>query len=618
MKCHSCGRDYADTATFCPFCGAKPARRAAPARPAATPRPAAPATSSNDFIEADQKTMALDIASLGLDDGAIPRPSGGGFQADPEPVDRTVSMQAPPGALNKPSAPPAGKKPPLRRSGTILGMPGMKPGAAPAAPSARPSKGSAALRAGLVPGGRGAASPPAPAREPEPEPELEATAAIDPASLGLTDPEPELEATAAIDPASLGLTDPEPAPAPAPAQTPGYGFGDDPEADEATAAIDPASLGLTDSAPAPASAPTPAPAPAPAPAQRTVSPLPAAQAATGKPAGGKTGGGKGLMVLLGVGIVAIAVAVVAVIMLLSGGGGGASMELAKTFVPASVDGVMGVNADAIRESWAYTKYKSQIEEAAQEARPLRALLKEGVLTLDGIHALAVGFKAPAEDTPPAFVAALGAELDADKAGAFLKEKVARGKEDRVHDLDGTTFYGKAKREVAGIVDGDTVFASSLDMAKKALAVRGGGDNYTANEDLVAVLGDVDGPALWFGAKLNKAMLGGLAEAGPAGEFLKPGDVVAVGVSLSGGVKLTLAAKLTEESRASEIETKISAGLGMAGMFLGSAGLTEDQQADAKEVIDSVSVSSSGATVKLSIEVSQELLEKYEGMATKML
>ena len=123
MKCHACGADYADTASFCPFCGTRPKVAA----------PAATAESEAD----EERTVALDVGAL--DQGSPADPSGPAqddgeseatvafdgsqFQQLDEPSEQTVAMAVPPEF----AADPSGQRPK-----TMMGHPGMLVGKAPA------------------------------------------------------------------------------------------------------------------------------------------------------------------------------------------------------------------------------------------------------------------------------------------------------------------------------------------------------------------------------------------------------------------------------------------------------------------------------------------------------
>ncbi len=568
MKCHSCARDYADTATFCPFCGAVPQRGAAPSQ------------DEPNLIEADQRTVAFDISKFDFEGGGGASPA-----AQPPEEPAAPRMTAP------------------KRASTVIGMPGIGGGAP------RPSRpgGGAAMAAGLVPA-------PAQQRPPAPEPEPEKTLAIDPSRLGLDAgpaparpqpaAEPEPEKTLAMDPSKLGL-------------------GIDPVASpevEKTAAIDPSAM-FGDRFDGPSSKPATPPASGVGREDDWMDKYTQGGGQGGGAAAGgpgrqpaKSGGNKGLLVAV-IAVLLIGGAVAAYLML--GGGGamsGAAGASAKQNLPKDVDVVFGADGDALRSSWLYDD--KLVAQALEDNKAVAKLLEEAKIEVSSLEALSVGAKMT--DKGPQVIAALGGKFDAEKVGAVMFEQIGRKDDSRKHDIAGATWYGKKERELAAVVGDAVLFTSGEEAAKSAMAVREGGASVMDNEGLTAALKAASGgKAMWGAVTLSEAMLKmGGPQMAMVGDRVKAGDRMAFSLDVSGDIVLRVAFIATEEKRAEELES----GWALVKM-MGRSGLDQlegDQKADAEKVFDGVELTRDGATLKLTARVPEAIAKKYYDMAKKEL
>lgn len=597
ISCHACKREYADTASFCPFCGAKPGDAAAGGQ------------QPKSMIAEDQKTVALDISAMNLppeEPKKTVAPAASSSFVGDAPVDRTVAMQVPAELLAEPAPAPAARKPP-KRSGTILGMPGMTPGENPLEALKKPIGGGAALKAGLIPQSQGAgALPPVTSGASAGISGEEKTVAFNPAAMGLDSLIADSPAPAAPAPAAPVAQAPTPA-APVAQAPAAY-----PEPD-ATVAIQAIPVPATAPAPAPRAALVPQTAAAPV-AAAAAAPMASPQyanAAPSAPQAKKKGGGKTLFIVVGVLLVAAIVA--ALVMLTSGGSmDSAVADTATKNIPGDVDGFGGLNLDRFRDSWVWEQFGSVAEAQLKERREVRMLMEKAGLELDSLHAISFGVyhrirgNGDEEGIRAGGVLAISADLDLDKINAVLADDFARGKDDWKRDVEGTTFYGNERGPMAAAVEDTLIMAGpGLDRVEALMKTRGGEPSFEQNAELMTALNLVDKSAVFFGAiTLNKDLRREMPR--PAREFFKVGDWVATSVDFgSDDIVITMGAVMDADRVAKAVE-QIEAGLKAAEGALESDLIPEEIKDAAKDVLDSIEVSHSDATLKITLTVPESL------------
>ena len=611
MNCHSCGRQYADGAAFCPFCGAKPNATAPAAGGHDDEHDVAEKTVALDAAdlgigigpddeddEAEEKTMALDPAALGIEPEAEPEPAAdvpssdvGADEDDDEPEektvaldaaalgidlsqadeDRTVAMQLPPdffdddeedeGDGGEEAGETAADEDARRRSETILGHPGVSvpQPETPAAPAAAPAA-------------------PAPA------------SGIDP--FGAT-----LESSALDSP------------------LPGKGPGFAPE--------QPARRPQPPAAP-PQAAPAPMSAPGPGAIRGPGSAPPGAQ----RPPAAPRGGGVPKLALIGgaVGLGVLVLVLVLVFAFSGGGGGGGALQ---AWIPAKVDSAGAVDLDKLRDSWLYEEFGADLMKVLEEEGDISEFKEETGLEMDAIKAVAFGARAGEK---PRFGAVVSGELDRERNEPKLKEELADDKSKRVHEIGDHIFYGKKKSEVAGFLDDSTILmGSSLKMVKSMHKAREEGADVGSDEDLAPVMEAIDtDAALWMVASISDDLMAVMPrEARAAGEFIKDGDRVGVSWSVDGDLVLTVVAFFGGDDgadRAEALAEQANDGVAMGKEMLD--GMLESMDDDevpkdelealAKGALEAVVIEQDGGQLKVVVTLARDLLEPLVDDARKLL
>jgi hypothetical protein len=545
MKCQACQRDYDDKAAFCPFCGARPAARRPTLVTGGSAKPALKPAPQQPGALIESYDRTVALNVADLDLAGLGDESPA---APPEPV-RAFRADPEVERTVAITLPPILAEAPARPAGrpvkaTVMGMPAVKRAATPAG---------AAMQAGMAP------TP----KSPVPTP-VAAT--------------PLAEKTVAMDLGQARVESVRPAPAPA---------------EKTVAMAAPAVHGIDAMARTmPASAELAQQLKVELAAQKT--------AVTPAQVPPKRGGGlKWLFIALGTLVVAAIVLTVFWVVLKKGGASGAVASIAR-----GGDAVLSVDLDAARGSWLYEKLEPMIKQGLAEEKLGKLMTLAGV-ELTQLHAAAVGID---YDDQGNNQVALLADFDLEKADAALKETLAKDKEDRVHELGGTKFYGKADRMLAGIVDG-LLLGGSKTNVELMLEIRSGEVSTAISKDEYAmVLEHLDqGATAWFVGGANPALVEENKEVPGIGEHLAKLKTMGGSLDLSGDLALVLVLELDEEAATKLAETATEH-LDKKDEYLKE--LPPDFQEDAKTILETVSVEAKGPVLVVKLTVPRAVAEPY--------
>jgi hypothetical protein len=164
---------------------------------------------------------------------------------------------------------------------------------------------------------------------------------------------------------------------------------------------------------------------------------------------------------------------------------------------------------------------------------------------------------------------------------------------------GPTDGGPHRMSLA-FVESGLVALGSTDLVRRAIDLRGGGDNLTTNGEMMDLVGEIDDGHVWaagrFDALRQQARLPQevVSQLPPITWFTASGHV-------NGGIRAVLRAQTVDEESANSLRD-------VARGFLALAKLQAGSRAELKTALNSLQLGGTGRTVALSFEVPAEIFD----------
>ncbi|MCC6621117.1 MAG: hypothetical protein IT385_07670 [Deltaproteobacteria bacterium] len=318
----------------------------------------------------------------------------------------------------------------------------------------------------------------------------------------------------------------------------------------------------------------PAPSPRPAPLARQ-----------------RGGAGTWLLALLVLGGIAFAV----YWFVLRDQGGAGSARLASSVVPASADGLVGIDAGGLLSS---PDVEKLLGARGANLPALKAKLADAGIKIESLRSLVLAADLP-DGAPPALIVAVEADADVKSAESAIQA---------VRSLVPAQLAGALDLSNVQVFDG-IVLAGAGPMFDQAKALASGAAAQTAlAAPLLEVKGAIDtGAHVWGATALPPALVAQL-DLGPLEKFLGAAKPTHAAASIRIGSKIDLTAALRlDGGDAKAIADAMSGGIGVLGFMAGK---------DVGALLKALVIGSTGSTLTLSLSLSPEqlaVLDKLKGI-----
>jgi len=281
-------------------------------------------------------------------------------------------------------------------------------------------------------------------------------------------------------------------------------------------------------------------------------------------------------------------------------------ELGK-YVPTDADAVAHVNVRQLLGSQLVKKYAlPQIEAAIKEKKEVQQVL--GLLGLDPLKDITgITVTGAGQDQNKVFLAVSG-KFNLEKIQATA-EAVARDKKDelKISKTGGKNLYEitkEGKTSYAGFADAGTLVASpSRDYVTDALAGKTG----KASKELEDAVAGVDArQSFWAAGVVTAERRRMLASRQESAEFAKSLKAGTVGVIVTDGIAVSLAAQTTDPKAAAKLADLADKGKGILQFFSAS---NEEARPVIDEILKTLEIKSQKTDVTVKFKLSEEVIEK---------
>jgi hypothetical protein len=277
--------------------------------------------------------------------------------------------------------------------------------------------------------------------------------------------------------------------------------------------------------------------------------------------------------------------------------------------PADAEVIVSVDVSQILDSEIFKKYaKEELEKALLNEKVKKELDAVGLDPLKDVHKLLI--TSAGTEKPKVLIVAYG-KFDVDKMKAAA-EKAAKDKPDelKIATEDGKTIYegkGGDGKDFYAYLDpnGETVLASTeKDYLMAAIANKSEGPS----KEMKEVLDKVGGKeSIWLAALITKEIKKQMASTPQAKDLAPKLEAVTGTINVANDVVTNLVIHTTDAKAAADVKKILNQVKPL--LTLAAQGAGEEAGPVLSEVVDNLKITTEENSVKLSLKVSEDLIEK---------
>jgi hypothetical protein len=277
--------------------------------------------------------------------------------------------------------------------------------------------------------------------------------------------------------------------------------------------------------------------------------------------------------------------------------------------PADAEVIVSIDVSQILDSEIFKKYaKEELEKALLNEKVKKELDGIGLDPLKDVHKLLI--TSAGTEKPKVLIVAYG-KFDVDKMKAAA-EKAAKDKPDelKIATEDGKTIYegkGGDGKDFYAYLDpnGETVLASTeKDYLMAAIANKSEGPS----KEMKEVLDKVGGKeSIWLAALITKEIKKQMASTPQAKDLAPKLEAVTGTINVANDVVTNLVIHTTDAKAAADVKKILNQIKPL--LTLAAQGAGEDAAPVLSEVVDNLKITTEENSVKLSLKVSEDLIEK---------
>jgi hypothetical protein len=277
--------------------------------------------------------------------------------------------------------------------------------------------------------------------------------------------------------------------------------------------------------------------------------------------------------------------------------------------PADAEVIVSIDVSQILDSEIFKKYaKEELEKALLNEKVKKELDAVGLDPLKDVHKLLI--TSAGTEKPKVLIVAYG-KFDVDKMKAAA-EKAAKDKPDelKIATEDGKTIYegkGGDGKDFYAYLDpnGETVLASTeKDYLMAAIANKSEGPS----KEMKEVLDKVGGKeSIWLAALITKEIKKQMASTPQAKDLAPKLEAVTGTINVANDVVTNLVIHTTDAKAAADVKKILNQVKPL--LTLAAQGAGEDAAPVLSEVVDNLKITTEENSVKLSLKVSEDLIEK---------
>lgn len=310
------------------------------------------------------------------------------------------------------------------------------------------------------------------------------------------------------------------------------------------------------------------------------------------------------IVLAAVGLGILAMLVPLIMSMSSGGRATGSKTLAIHSFPSHTNAIGNLSLSRLRTTWVFNEYGEKALALAFEKAGTDAFKEDFGVDLSQVDVIAAGVQVGHGNTPEPLLALQG-RFDSKTVESALRGSLGDLEAGAPGAVSDGAFYGKLA-QATGMVDDQTILRGSVGMIAAAVAARGGSASVGTHAGLMSAIQQVNAEALlWGGVQITRELLANARESLPsdfAGAFAE-GDALAFSLEVEESVVIQVAYFATDETRATELGTRISSAMAQAKL------LTKTGAPALTEAIEAVETRREGPVVNLTAILPRAVAER---------